>query len=126
MGHDPVEGREQRVDLALAAVKFLGDQQPVRHVVRAERERVDAAVRLPFRQTAPEVGLDARGGLVPLLGGLGQQLHDDRRERPGNAVDPLARWHRLPGDVAMNPLHRIGGGERQHPGEHLVEGDAQA
>ena len=30
---------------------------------------------------APKVGLDARGGLVPILGGLGEQLHDDGRDR---------------------------------------------
>ena len=34
-------------------------------------------------------------------------------------------WRRLPGDVAVHPLHRIGRGERQCPGEHLVEGDAE-
>ena len=110
-GHDPVEGREQGVDLALPAVELLRDQQPVRHVVSAERERVDAAMRLPFRQAAPEIGLDARGGLVALLGGLGQQLHHDRRERRRDARDPLVGRRRLPGDVAMHPLHRIGGGE---------------
>ena len=75
---------------------------------------VDAAVRLPFRQAAPQIGLDARGGLVAILGGLGEQLHDDRRERLRDAADPLVGRHRLPGDVAVDPLHRIGGGERQH------------
>ena len=49
--HDPIEGSEQRVDLALPAVELLRDQQPVRHVVSAELERVDTAVRLPFRQS---------------------------------------------------------------------------
>ena len=41
---------------------------------------------------------------------------------------PFARspgGDRLPGDVAMDPLHRIGGGEGQRPRQHLVEGDAQ-
>ncbi len=125
IGHDPVEGREQRVDLALAAVERLGDQQPVRHVLRAQRERVDAAVCLPFRPAATEVGRDARGGLVAILGGLGQKPHHDRRERPWDAVGPLARRRRLPGDVAMDPLHRIGGDEGRRPRQHLVEGDAQ-
>ena len=36
------------------------------------------------------------------------------------------RWrHRLARDVAVDPLQRVGGGERQHAGQHLVEGDAQ-
>src|SRR5258708_2927934 len=53
VGYDTVEGREQRVNLALSAVKLLRDQQPVRYIVSAELERVDVAVRLPFRQAAP-------------------------------------------------------------------------
>ena len=48
VAHHPVEGREQRVDLALAAVELLRDQQPVRHVVRAEREWLDAADAPPI------------------------------------------------------------------------------
>jgi hypothetical protein len=41
--HDPVES-EQRVDLALPAVKLLRDQQPIQLVVLAKRETVDAAI----------------------------------------------------------------------------------
>ena len=48
-------------------------------------------LRLPCRQAAPKIGLDAGGGLVALLGGLGEQLHDDGRDRRRDAVDPLAR-----------------------------------
>ena len=48
--HDLVEGSDQRVDLALPAVELLRDQQPVRYVVSAQQERVDTAMRLPFRQ----------------------------------------------------------------------------
>jgi hypothetical protein len=39
--------------------------------VRARRERLDPALGLPCRKTAPQIGLDAGGGLVALLGGLG-------------------------------------------------------
>ncbi len=124
MGHDPVEGREQRADLALPPVQPLRDHEPVRYVVRAHRERVDAAMRRPFRQAPAEIGFDARGGLVSVLGGLGQQLHHDRRYRSGNR-GALARRRRLPGNVAMDPPHRIGGGEGQRPREHLVESDAE-
>ena len=42
-------------------------------------------------EAPPQIGLDAGGGLVAILGGLGEQLHDDRRERPRDAGDPLAR-----------------------------------
>ena len=48
-GHDTVKGHEQGVDLSLPAVQPLGHQQSVRCIVSAERERVDTAMRLPFR-----------------------------------------------------------------------------
>ena len=45
---DAIEGSQQRLNLALPAVKLLRDQQPVRYIVSAEREQIDVAVRLPF------------------------------------------------------------------------------
>ena len=45
---DALEGGEQGLDLALAPVQLLGDQQPVGRVVFAEREVVDASVGLPL------------------------------------------------------------------------------
>ena len=77
LGHDPVEGREQGVDLALPPVQLLRDQQPVRRVVGSQRKRIDAAMRLPFRQAPPKIGLQAGGGLVALLSVLGEELHGD-------------------------------------------------
>ena len=47
--HDAVEGCEQRVNLALPPVQPLRDQQTVRGISHAQRERLDTAVRLPFR-----------------------------------------------------------------------------
>ena len=74
---DAIEGGEQGRDLARSPVKLLGDQQPVGRVVFAERKVVDAALTLPFGQAAPQVALETGGGLVALLGRLGEQLHDD-------------------------------------------------
>ena len=45
--------------------------------------------------------------------------------RAGTAGDRSRGRRRLPGDVAVHPLHRIRGGERQRAGEHLVERDAE-
>jgi len=78
IGHDTVEGSEQCFNLRLSAIKLLRDKQPVRYIVCAELERVDAAVRLPFRQAAPEIAGNTSSGLIPLLCGLRQQLHHDR------------------------------------------------
>src|ERR1700722_2198494 len=118
---NPVEGREQRVDLALAAVELLRNQQPVRYVAVAEREGFDPAMRLPLRKTDPQIGLDASGGLVALLGGLGEKLHHDCRERPRDIYNPLMRRHRLPRDMAVYPPHRIVGREWEVPRQHFVE-----
>ncbi len=108
--HDPVEGSDQSVYLAFPAIELLRDQQPVRYVVSAGQEQVDTAMRLPFRQTAPQIGLDACGGLVALLGGLGEEFHHDCRERSRDARDPLVGR---------------GGGEGELPRQHFVKGDAQ-
>ena len=124
--HDPIEGREQHIDLALPAVELLRNQQPVRTVVRAQREPLDMAMRVPIRQAAPEIGLDACGGLVALLGGLGEELHDDCRERDWHICNPLMGRHRSPRDMAVHPLHRIGGSEGELPRQHFVEGDTQS
>jgi len=55
------------------------------HIARAERERINATMRLPFRQAAPKIGFQAGGGLVPLLRVLGEEFHDDGRHRLGNS-----------------------------------------
>ena len=111
VGHDTDERSEQRVNLSLTAVQFLRDQKTVRHVVNAEREQVDTTARLPFPQAAMEVCFEARGGLVTLLGRFGEKLHHDRRELGRNPTYPFAGRDRPPRDVAVDPLHRIGGAE---------------
>ena len=62
--------------------------------MRAERKRIDAAVRLPAFEARPKVGLHARGGLVPILGGLGEELHDDGGDRPRHFPSPARAGHR--------------------------------
>ena len=88
-GDDPIERGKEGGDLARAAVQFLRDQEPSRHVVLAERKSSMRPLRLPFGEASPKIALDARGGLVALLGGLGEQLHDDggnrRRDRLSTA-----------------------------------------
>ena len=121
---DPVEGRQEPVYLPLPPVQLFREEQPVRDVVGAKRERVDPSVRLPGGETSPQIGRDARGGLIPVLSRLGEEVHDHGRDRTREIVPPLLGRHRRPGDVAMDPLHGIGGGEREGSREHLVERDA--
>ncbi len=123
--HDAVEGRAQRVDLARAPIEFLGQHQPVRRVVGAEREIVDPALGLPVRQAAPKVALEASRGLIAVLGRLGEQFHDDRRDGAGDLRQPLGRRRWPPRDVAVHPFHRLGRGEGQTASQHFVQRDAE-
>ena len=75
--HDAVEGGEQVLDLALSPVEFLGNQKPVWPVLLAQRECVDPPLSFPFGQAAAKISLQARCGLIPVLSGLGEQLHDN-------------------------------------------------
>ncbi len=122
---DAIEGGEQGLDLARSAVQLLGNQQPVGRVVLAQGEVVDAAVSLPIGEAALQVALQAGGGLVALLGRLGEQLHDDLGNGGRDGLQPLAGRQRLPGDMAVDPFHRIGRHERQRACEHLIEGNAE-
>ena len=92
--------------------------------MRAQRERIDATMRLPFRQAAPKIGFQAGGSLVALLGVLGEELHNDGRQRLGDCGAITGRC-RLACNVAVDPLQRVGGGKRQRARKHLVQGDAQ-
>ena len=47
-------------------------------------------MQLPFGQTPTQVGLDAAGGLIAFLGGLGEQLHHDPRKRRPEFRSPVA------------------------------------
>src|SRR5271163_411170 len=75
--HHPIECRKQNIDLALSPVQLFGYQQSVRRVARAKRERSDAAMGFPLRQTQPKVGLQTRSGLVALLRIFAEEPHDD-------------------------------------------------
>src|ERR1700733_6149047 len=90
----------------------------------SQGKRVDAPLVFPLGQATPKIGFNARRSLVAVLSVLGQQLHDDGRDRSGN-VSPFVGWHWLPGNVAVHPLQRIGSGERELTGEHLVKRDAE-
>ncbi len=73
----------------------------------------------------PQIGLDSGRGLVALLCRFGHQLQDDRRKLRGNGRVSFVGRNRPPRNVAVNPFERIGRRERQNPGQHFVERDAE-
>src|SRR5579863_9888114 len=81
-------------------------------------------MRLPFLQALPKIGFEAGGGLVALLGALGEELHDDGRQRWGDR-GAIARRCWLARYVAVDPLQGVGGGKRQLARKHLVQGDSK-
>src|SRR6201986_3140577 len=57
--HDPVEGCEQGVNLALSTIELFGNQQPVWKVSLAKRKLVDVVLRLPLVKATPKITLHA-------------------------------------------------------------------
>src|SRR5271168_1527060 len=104
MHDDAVEGGKQGGDFALASVQLLWDHQPLRRVLLARRERIYPADRLPGGETLAEIRLDSCGGLVALLGGLREKLHDDHREWSRHRARELARRDGLSRDVTVDQL----------------------
>ncbi len=72
-----------------------------------------------------EVGLEPFGLLVAVLGGFGQQLHDNVGYHLGDCRVKLARRQRAPRDMAMHQLQRLARLEWQQAGDHLVERDTE-
>src|SRR5438445_10249794 len=83
-GDYAVKGSEQGIDFGFSSVQFLRNQQSIRRVMFAKWEFVDAMLRFPFRETAPQITLEASRCLIALLRRLGEQLHDDLRDRSWN------------------------------------------
>ena len=67
-----VEGGKQSIDFASASVQFLGNQEPIWHVVLPKHEFVNPPLSFPFHQAAPEITLDTGRRLIALLRSLGQ------------------------------------------------------
>ena len=65
------------------------------------------------------------GGRVALLGLLGQQLDDDRLERPGHVGDELVERLRRVVHLLVGDGHRVVAAERRPAGDHLVQHDAE-
>src|SRR5882757_11289127 len=124
-GYDAVERSEQGVDFGFPPVQSLWNQQPIRRVMFAKGEFVDAMSRFPFSETAPQITLEARRCLIALLGRLGEQLHDDCRNRSRNTVHLLTGRCRLSCDMTVQQLHRIQRRKWKSACEHFVECDAQ-
>ena len=124
-GDDAIERGEKDVDLRSAPVEFLGDHEAIWSVMIARREIVDAPLRVPFGEAAPEVALDTRRRLVSVLDGLGEHLHGDGGDGDRNARQLLAGVCRLSRNVAVHPLHRVGCRERKTAGQHFIEGDSE-
>jgi len=112
MSHDPVESCEHCVDLALSPIQLFWNQHSVRRVVRAQREWIDASMRLLFREAPPNIGFEAGGGLVALLGVFGEELHGWRRQRLGDR-SAITWWCRLACERGSGPTPGVGGGKRQ-------------
>src|SRR5262245_42102283 len=121
MHHYAIKGSEQQSGVGLASVELFRDHELFRCILSTEWERGDAAGRLPLCKAAAKIGFNAGCGLIALLGGLGEQLHHNRRQLSRDLRCPFNGWHRLARDVTVDPLNWICRREWQCPGEQLVE-----
>ena len=124
-----IEGPGHPRDLGVAAMEPLRHLKAVRHVVAPESEEFGGrapivgllAGRVEAGQDLGEVGVEAPGRAVPLLRGLGEQLHHHAGERLGERRIDVARRRRVRGDVRVDQRHRIRRREGEPPGEELVQ-----
>jgi hypothetical protein len=72
-----------------------------------------------------EVGEQAGGALIAVLGVLGHQAQDQRRQRGGDLGPKGRGGEREAGDVGVDQLQRVRRAKRQLAGEELVEGGAE-
>src|SRR2546428_10215693 len=120
-----VEGPDELFHLSVPPIELLGDQKEVRDVPPSEGKVRDRSIRLPLVGTDTEVVLEPERALVPLLGSLGEELHDDPRERPRNRGLDLGGCGRRLRDVRVDQLEGVVGAERTGAGQQLVEHDAE-
>src|SRR5260370_29623936 len=125
-GYNAVKGSEQGVDFGFSPVQFLWDQQSVGRVLFAKRKLVDAMVRFPFSKATPKIACGAGRCLISLLSRLGEQLHDDCRNRARNTIQSLRGWCRLSCDMTVHQFHRIGRREWKISRQELVKRDAES
>ncbi|MNS11059.1 hypothetical protein D3C72_425910 [compost metagenome] len=118
---DVLVGLNQRRDLLLAIVELLRQHEPVRDVAGPQRQGPDAALGEPLGPGGLQVVKQPAGGLVAVVGELGEQLEGDRPDRLRQIGPQRGRRHGLFGDVAVEPAQHVLALARQPPGEHLVE-----
>ncbi len=62
-----LEDSEQPLELPVASIQFVRDQEALRDILRAERERLDPARGLPLRETPVEIGAQSIPALVAVF-----------------------------------------------------------
>src|SRR5258706_3131976 len=81
-------------------------------------------MRLPFGQAPSKISFQPGSTLVALLGVLGEELHDNGRQRLGDCSALIWRC-RPASNVALDPLQWGGGGKPQPACKDLVQSGAQ-
>ena len=99
-------------DFGFSPVQFLGNQQPVWRVLFAKRKLVDPTLRFPFGKTAPKIARSAGRCLISLLSRLGEQLHDDCRNRAAEhsstsrmAVSAVVRYGQCTSSIGSDAVN---------------------
>ena len=102
-----------------------GQQERVARVVRTDLERVDAPLDSELLLAGVQVRLDSGRALIAVLGRLGHQLGDDRRQHGRQVGLDVCGRRRDLGDMRVDHRHGVISAERQPTGEQFVHRHAQ-
>jgi hypothetical protein len=119
-----LDDRRERVALELPPVELVGDLEQQRRVVLGERE-LWCGTGEAGRFHPLEVTCEAECAAIAVFRGLGQQLHDDGRERRRQRRLADQRRDRFTRDVTVDHRRWIGRLERWRAGEQLIQGRAE-
>ena len=122
---DLLEGRLEASQRELPPVDFSRQLQAVAQVALAQLEGPEGARRFELAQATLEIPDEARGGLVAILGDLGEELVDDAREHRWRPRSDGVGARRGLGDVGVNQLQRIGRLKGSLTGRQLEEADSE-
>ena len=109
VGYNAVERREQGIDFAILARTISRESAAGLACPARPAETHRSSPHFPFIKTASKIARGAGSCLIALLSRLGEQLHDDCRDRARNTLRAsrtggtgcLAIW-------AVHQFHRIG------------------
>src|SRR5262245_54656557 len=104
---------------------MLWDDEAISHILLAKCKWDNCPRICPLYGAVSEICLQSECALIPLLGGLCQQLHDDVRERFGDCRIDLAGRDGQLRNLTVDQLECVIRMKRRAASQQLIEDDAE-